>query len=63
MGEMKTTTFTLEDHKKRQHFALLLRPRNQVAGTAGVKPVLSMSKKKTVRQMVSKHKERVGDRF
>jgi hypothetical protein len=46
MGEMKTTTFTLEDHKKRQHFALLLRPRNQVAGTAVVKPVLSMSKKK-----------------
>jgi len=63
MGEMKTTTVTLEDYKRRQHFGLLLRPRNQVAVMAVVKPILSVSKQK-VRQMVSKHKEHlVMDQF
>jgi len=56
MGEMKTTTVTLEDHKKIQHFDLLPRPRNQVAVIYSGRACLLHVQKK-VRQMVSKRKE------
>jgi hypothetical protein len=56
MGEMKTTTVTLEHHKKRQHFGLLLRPRNKVAVICSGK-ACSLHVHKKVRQVVSKHKE------
>jgi len=55
MGEMKTTTVTLEDHKKRQHFGLLVRPRNQVALICSGK-ACSFHVHKKVRQVVSKQR-------
>jgi hypothetical protein len=60
MGEMKTNTLTLEDHKKRQRFGLLLRPRNQVVVICSGK-ACSLHVQKKVRQVVSEHKEHVGD--
>ena len=61
MGEIKTTTDTLEDHSKREHFGLLLRSRNQVAVICSGK-ACSLHVQRKVRQVVSKHKEHFGDR-